>query len=326
MRTDRYRYSELLERASLPPADEHTMDYLYAIVDEGVLGASRHVQLTQKLFLHLMHTEDNQEVAWQKIKLAGELIADTRGVDTPIIGNSIRWLLRDLDGHDSDHVLKTLNERTSSWQKESKQRLDKILAVGDAVLGDAPTILAYDYSSTVAAVVKHKHLREPQTTVIVPESRAIDGGRPYLEEFVSAGIKVRFVLDMAIEHVMPDVVAVLLGVESLRCDGSFLNTIGSRTVARTAKLLAVPTYACTDLYKLDLRSYQGHMKTPSLRSYHERLLSHSSVASEEEVTTDAPELEVIGPELHTGFLTEYGLVPPQSIWSLGRSVFPEITA
>lgn len=321
---NRDRYQEMLERSSLPPADARTMEYLHAITDEGVLGASRHVQLIQELFLHLMRTTQDQSVAWQKIRLAADLIVTTRGVDTPIISNSIHWLLRDLDGEVPERIHDTLRERTTAWQDEAKHRLRKLLTVGNAALGGAPTLLAFDYSSTVASVVKHKHECDPKTRVIVPESRAIDGGRPYLDEFSAAGIDVHFILDMAVEHVMPRVTAVLLGVESLRCDGSFLNTIGSRMVARTAKLHAVPTYACTDLYKLDLRSYQGYTKTPTLRSYDTRLLVDS--LPEGRVYTDAPELEAVGPELHTGFLTEHGVVPPQSIWALGRSVFPEVEA
>jgi len=321
---NRDRYQELLERSSLPPGDARTMEYLHAITDEGVLGASRHVQLIQELFLHLMQTAQDKAVAWQKIRMAADIIATTRGVDTPVISNSIHWLLRDLDGEAPERVLDTLRERTTAWQHEAKRRLAKLLTVSNAALGEAPVLLAFDYSSTVAAIVKHKHGRDPKTRVIVPESRAIDGGRPYLEEFNAAGIDVHFILDMAVEHVMPRVTAVLLGVESLRCDGSFLNTIGSRMVARIAKLYAVPAYACTDLYKLDLRSYQGHMKTPTLRSYDARLLADSR--PEGRVCTDAPELEVVSPELHTGFLTEHGVVPPQSIWTLGRSVFPEVVA
>lgn len=322
---NRQLYVERLQRENLPPPDDQTMQYLRDIVDEGVLGASKHVQLVQDLFLHLMQKASDKEIAWRKIKVAGQLITEIRGVDTPIIGNSIRWLLRDLDGHDPEYILETLREKTNSWQTEARQRLDEILKVGKAILGASPVILAFDYSSTVAAVVKAKHEHDPKTTVIVPESRAIDGGRPYLQEFAQAGIEASYILDMAVEHMMPSVTAVLLGVESLRCDGSFLNTIGSRTVARLAKLYMIPTYACTDLYKLDLTSYNGHMKIPKLRSYDDRLLSNVSLSSNaSRVTTSAPELEAIGPDLHSGFITEHGLIPPQSIWMLGRSVFPEV--
>lgn len=326
MTTDkRQLYIERLQRENLPSPDDQTMQYLHDIVDEGVLGASKHVQLIQALFLHIMQQTSNKEIAWRKIKVAGQLITETRGVDTPLIGNSIRWLLRDLDGHNPEQVLRTLRERTDSWQTEARQRLDKILQIGKAILGASPVILTFDYSSTVAAVVKAKHEHDATTTVIVPESRAIDGGKPYLQEFTQAGIEVSYILDTAIEYVMPTVTAVLLGVESLRCDGSFLNTIGSRTVARLAKHYMVPTYACTDLYKLDLRSYEGYLKTPNLRSYDERLLSNIALPVQApRVTTHAPELEAIWPDLHAGFVTEHGLVPPQSIWMLGRSIFPEV--
>jgi translation initiation factor 2B subunit (eIF-2B alpha/beta/delta family) len=159
--------------------------------------------------------------------------------------------------------------------------------------------------------------------IVVPESRSIAGGVRYLQEFLPAGIAVRFIPDAAIEHGLAACDAVLLGVETLRADGSFLNTIGSALTARLAARLAIDVYGCTDLMKLDRRSYDGCRPSPAIRSYDELLLAGLDLARLDLVDTRAPELEVVPPDLTTAFLTEYGPVPPGAVWALGRHVFEE---
>ena len=45
----------------------------------------------------------------------------------------------------------------------------------------------------------------------------------------------------------------LIGCESLHCDGSVVNSLGSKPLARIARALEVPVYCCAELFKLDLR-------------------------------------------------------------------------
>ncbi len=182
--------------------------------------------------------------------------------------------------------------------------------------------MAFDYSSTVSAIVLALAAANRSLTVVVPESRTIAGGARYLQEFLPAGLTVRFLPDAAIEYGLGFCDAVLLGVETLRCDGSFLNTIGSRMTARLARGRGIEVYGCTDLLKLDIRSYSGWRPDPALRSYDKSLLAGLSLNGVGRAITTAPELEVIPADLTTAILTEHGAVPPQAIWSLGRETFP----
>jgi translation initiation factor 2B subunit (eIF-2B alpha/beta/delta family) len=110
-------------------------------------------------------------------------------------------------------------------------------------------------------------------------------------------------------------------VETLRADGSFLNTIGSRMIARLARDDGVEIYGCTDLLKLDMRSYDGHRPDPAIRTYDRPLTEGLVIEGIERADTSAPELEVILATLITGLLTEHGPVPPQAIWALGRQLY-----
>jgi translation initiation factor 2B subunit (eIF-2B alpha/beta/delta family) len=254
--------------------------------------------------------------------MAASFIARTRGYDTPVIGNSLTLLLAGLDDIPERERASALRKRIENWTGAAKVRKNRLIASAVAQLGHIRGVMAFDYSSTVSAIVLALAAANRGLTVVVPESRTIAGGARYLQEFLPAGLTVRFLPDAAIEYGLGFCDAVLVGVETLRCDGSFLNTIGSRMIARLARGRGIEVYGCTDLLKLDLRSYSGWRPDPALRSYDESLLAGLSLNGVGRTITTAPELEVIPADLTTAILTEHGAVPPQAIWTLGRETFP----
>lgn len=317
----RFDHVAEMEAAGLSRPDDATLHFLWQIVDEGVLGASRHVALGNQLLLHLIEATPDSAEGLKRARMAADFIARTRGHDTPVIGNSLRLLLAGLDDIPPAAQPQVLRDRVRKWDLAAAERKWQLVANAVRHLGTVRGVMAFDYSSTVSAVVIALAKVTPTLTVVVPESRAIAGGARYLEEFLPAGLKVRFVPDAAIDQTLGACDAALFGVETLRADGSFLNTIGSRMIARLASLSGVEIFGCTDLLKLDLRSYDGHRPTPAVRRYDDVLLAGLSIDNLDNADTRAPELEVVPAELTTAILTEYGPVPPPAIWDLGRKVF-----
>jgi translation initiation factor 2B subunit (eIF-2B alpha/beta/delta family) len=322
----RFEHVEELKAAGLTPPDDATLHFLWQIVDEGVLGASRHVALGNELLLHILDTVPNRWEALLRARMAARFIARTRGHDTPVIGNSLTLLLAGLDDVPEAKRAAELRTRIESWNEAAAARKCRLVASAVKHLSHIRGVMAFDYSSTVSAVVQAMAAANRGLTVVVPESRTISGGARYLEEFVPAGLTVRYLPDAAIEYGLGFCDAALFGVETLRADGSFLNTIGSRMIAKLARLQGIEVYGCTDLLKLDLGSYSGCRPVPALRSYDKPLLTGLSLPGLGFAVTTAPELEVVPPDLTTAILTEHGPVPPQAIWSLGRETFPSKTA
>lgn len=320
----RYEYADRLKEQGLPEPDDATMRYLHDIVDEGTLGATRHVRLAHELLVHLGSQDEPAGVNRRLLSRTAEFIATTRGKDTPVIANGVYWLLAAIEDVPDGRLAESLRERAAQWEEEAAERRDRLCRAATNLFGDGATLALFDYSSTVAAVVRTLQREGLSPTAVVFESRSIDGGRPYVEELAPLGVRLAFVPDMALEHAVRGCDAILYGVESLRCDGSFLNTIGSRLSAKTARDMRVPRYACTDLFKLDRHSYAGAMRRPSIRDYDELLLANMESGIASEVNTEAPELDVVDADLLTAYLTEFGYVPPHAIWSLGRETFPEI--
>jgi translation initiation factor 2B subunit (eIF-2B alpha/beta/delta family) len=307
-----------LETLGLAPPDDATMRFLWQIVDEGVLGASRHVQLANQLVLHLIDQDDS---GLRRARLVVDFIARTRGHDTPVIGNSLNLLLAGLDEVPADQQVETLKARVASWDKAAAARKASLVETAVRHLSAARGIMAFDYSSTVSAIVIALAEQNRAMRIVVPESRAIAGGARYLEEFLPRGLQVDFLPDAAIEYGLAKCDAAIFGIETLRADGSFLNTIGSRMVARLAIPMGVEIYGASDLMKLDRRSYSGHRPSLSLRAYDSLLKGGLAIEGLELADTTAPELEVIPAALTTALLTEHGVVPPSAIWALGRQVF-----
>ncbi len=314
----RFDYARAIEGLGLSPPDEATMHYLWQIVDEGVLGASRHVALGNQLLLHLIDAGDD---GLKHARLAADFIARTRGHDTPVIGNSLALLLAGLDEVEARCQADTLRTRIAAWDLAATARKRSLVTAACSHLAEARGVMAFDYSSTVAAIVIALAKARPDLHIVVPESRAIAGGARYLEEFLPQGLVVDYIPDAAIEYGLGRCDAVLFGVETLRADGSFLNTIGSRMIARLGAGMDVAIYGATDLLKLDRRSYRGLRPAPAIRSYDGVLKSGLAIEGLERAVTRAPELEVIPAQLTTALLTEHGPVPPAAIWALGRALF-----
>ncbi|MGE0004695.1 MAG: hypothetical protein AB7S92_03805 [Parvibaculaceae bacterium] len=313
----RFDYAREIEAAGLSPPDEATMHYLWQIVDEGVLGATRHVALGNQLILHLIDGDDGL----RRARLAAGFIARTRGQDTPVIGNSLALLLAGLDEADASRQAELLKARIAAWDAAAAKRKQCLVEAACSHLADVRSVMAFDYSSTVAAIVTGLAKARPDLRIVVPESRAIAGGARYLEEFLPQGLSVDYIPDAAIEYGLTLSGAVLFGVETLRADGSFLNTIGSRMIARLAADMDVDVYGAADMLKLDMRSYRGRRPAPALRSYDTVLKSGLGIEGLERAATCAPELEVVPAQLTTALLTEHGPVPPAAIWTLGRATF-----
>ncbi|WP_127144885.1 hypothetical protein [Pelagibacterium montanilacus] len=314
----RHEHAAELQELGLAAPDDTTMHYLWQIVDEGVLGASRHVKLSNELMAHLIETHED---GVERARLVAGFIARTRGHDTPVIGNNLQLLLAGLDAVPAAEQARELRERIARWDASAAERKQRLVASAVSHLSGARGILAFDYSSTVAAIVIAMAKDGQAFELVVPESRAIAGGARYLEDFLPAGLSVSFIPDAAIEHGMQACDAALFGIETLRADGSFLNTIGSRMIARLAGPMGVEIYGATDMLKLDRRSYGGHRPSPAIRTYDGVLKTGIDMPGIETVTTRAPELEVIPANLVTSILTEHGPVPPAAIWALGREMF-----
>ncbi len=300
----RFEFVDRMRERGLPTPDDATMQWLHDIVDEGVLGASNHVALALPLIARVAGA--NRLTALGEALELARFIADTRGVGAPIVANALAWQTDGVANLAAADAVAVLQARAKAWGTAAAERRQALVGKGAQALGRCRAPLIYDYSSTVADLVRALSALDVLETIIIPESRAIDGGRRYMTALSDLGVPILFLPDAALEYAVARSDAVLLGAESVTLDGGISNTVGSTLAARAAQARGIPVYGAADLFKVGDRR-ADELPDPALRRY-DFLLREG-----ERCSTEAPELEVVPPALVTAILTEVGPVAPRDI-------------
>lgn len=300
----RLAYPRLLAEHGLPAPDAETMRALHDIVDEGVLGASNHV--ARALPLVVRTAEAPRPTARDEALALAGFIARTRGAGAPIVANALAWLTEGTEALSPHEAAERMRARCARWDASAKDRRARLIARAAAALSDRRAPLIYDYSSTVADVIRAMDADGGLDQLVIPESRAIDGGRRYLHALADLGVPILFLPDAAIDHATTRADVILLGAESVTRDGGVVNTVGSVLVARAARDRGVQVYGAADLFKVGpLRA--AEMPAPELRRF------DFLRAEGEHASTEAPELEIVPPALIDAILTEDGPLAPGSV-------------
>lgn len=292
---------EIYRRLGFPAPCDWVMSGLRDIVDEGVLGATNHVALVLPLVARVA-AEPRSTALAEALELSS-FVARTRGAAAPIVANALAWQRRDIVGGSDPAAANLLAQRASDWDAKAKARRKSLIERGQIALQGCRAPLIYDYSSTVADLVRAIAAGSGLDRIVIPESRAIDGGRRYMLALADLGVTMLFVPDVALEHAVARSDAVLLGAESVSVDGGIVNTIGSIGAARAARSHGLAVYGAADLFKVSGITAAELPEHP-LRSY-PFLLREG-----EDASTTAPELETVPPALISTILTEIGPLAP----------------
>jgi translation initiation factor 2B subunit (eIF-2B alpha/beta/delta family) len=316
-----HQYEAAMAAQGLAPPDQMTLDLLTQILDESVMGATRHVRLAHRLLIHMAENAGKADAAWKAIGATADYICATRGADVPVVSNGVDWLMTGIGETGTAKRLGQLRSRAELWETQAQARLERLVEIGVTLLGAQAKPVLLGYSGTVATIIEALHERglNPMPTIL--ENRGGAGGIRYINQFLARGLDVQMAPDGAIEHVLGNATSLLIGCESIRCDGSVANALGSRPMARVAHALDVPVYCCADLFKLDLRSYAGAAAPSASRSYDFPWIHEITVPEGRRVDAAVPAVEIVPARFLTAIVTEEGPVPPAALWNLGRTLF-----
>lgn len=300
----------------LPHLSPPAQSLLDDILGTKVLGASRNIRQINDLFC--LAVEDRASASADELRATlrqlGDYFIATRGKNTPAIGNAIRWVLRGLD--EASQVRDFIHARRDAFNQRSLENARRMAEAGAALFANMRTLLPFDYSSTMLAILQRMAEEGHACHLIVLESRVLDGGRPIAQEATRWGHTVTFVPDMAFDALLPQAEAVLIGAETLQADGGIWNTIGSRAIAALARPSNIPFYVATELIKIDPQSLGGH---PRLIRPHDfsQLLGRETFDFRERISCVTPDLDLTPAELITAYITEYGV---QTLTQMRESV------
>jgi translation initiation factor 2B subunit (eIF-2B alpha/beta/delta family) len=315
------QYDAAMTAQGLPQPDQTTVDLLSQILDESVMGATRHVRLAHRLLIHMAENAGKAETAWNAVDATADYIFTTRGADVPVLSNGVAWLMTGIGKTGVAKRVAELRSRAALWETQAQARLNRLVEIGVTLLGAGARPVLLGYSGTVATIIEALHQRGLNPVPAILENRGGAGGIRYVNQFLACGLDVQVAPDSAIELMLRDATSLLIGCESIRCDGSVVNALGSRPMARIAHALEVPVYCCADLFKLDLRSYAGSGVPSATRTYEFPWVHDITVPDGRRIDAAVPAVEIVPAHFLTALVTEEGPVPPAALWNLGRTLF-----
>lgn len=312
-------------RAYLSPEAQNLFDN---IVNQTILGASSHIKMIAQMIRDLCSIAQTQHETTgslnAKIHLLAEYFIQTRGEASQAITNSILIMVRDTNNQmdsDLDSFINFIHHNIDDFETTNKRNLDLINQYSQSVLSRMKSILVFDYSSTVGHMIETCY---HPLEIFIAESRAFDGGKPYVSQALKGGHKVKFIPDVAIYYYLKQCQGVFIGSETYYADGKVFNSVGSELVASLCNSFGVPFYVLTSLIKIDLRSIYGFNKPLLMLDLRNRISPNFDNETNDQIDYTCPELVEIPPKFITAFITEEGIVPPSAIFQLSKNYLNDI--
>jgi ribose 1,5-bisphosphate isomerase len=213
-----------------------------------------------------------------------------------------------------------IHQKMNDFEQRNRQNLELINKYAQSVLSRMNAILLFDYSSTVGKMIE---TCDHPLEVFIAESRALDGGRPYISQALKGRHTVHFIPDVAIYHYLKKCDGVFIGAETFYADGTVFNTVGTEMVASLCNTFNIPFYILTTLVKIDLRSVYGYNKQPLMLNLRNRISPDLDDQIKDQIDYLCPEVVEISSKWITAFITEAGIVPPSAIFHLSTTFLNE---
>lgn len=283
----------------------------YDIVEGRSLGASNHIKMISKMYVEIAACND-EEKAESKVKQVGNYFKETRGKSSYAIIAALEKMEAKIKVGNASFKENVSNARIAYFN-EADADLESLLTYTQRILSNMQCVMIYDYSSTVEKAICRA---DKKLTVYIPESRAINGGYPFVEGVVKAGHDVHFIPDASMLSVLKNVDGVFIGAETFYPDGTAFNTIGSDILAELCKLKHVPYYVLTPCIKCDVRARYGIYKEVLIKDLNNSLTDQWSDELKGSVNCETIELIGIPPELISGYVTEKGILRTSDLFSI----------
>lgn len=257
----------------------------------------------------------------KEVEKAGFSLSEARE-NEPLATNGVRYVLgklKDFSGlTEAREAISSAADEYLVLIKESKQ---KIIENGVQLLKGTNVILTHCHSSTATATLIGVSKENPKLQVVATETRPLYQGRKTAKELVDAKVNVTQIVDDAAPSFIEDdrylpVESVLVGCDELLRDGSFINKVGTYSMALSAKVGKDEFYVTTTLLKMNM--------------YKEPKFPEIEMRAAREIWEDAPKglkiinpaFEVVGPEFVTGYITEDGVLKADELKENALKLYP----
>jgi len=163
-----------------------------------------------------------------------------------------------------------LQQTIERIRNERSSFLSRITENSGDLLIESDKILLYGFSTTVLAILEScPHKNTIQVFVCECRNKSKKGyneGITLAEKIRDMGFRQVFVIsDISVGHYMSKfkITKVLVGADGIWPDGSFVSTVGHKTIAITAHSFKIPVYVFADSYKIaDVKKWTDDVRPP----------------------------------------------------------------
>ncbi len=287
------------------------------------LGASPNIKAIGCMYIDIAeHAEENGLTSSQTIDRVMEITEffdKLRGESSKAVTNAMMVMTAGVEKY-RNASLKEATEyiikASRSYSEKAAAWMDKIKEYGYNLIKDSKGVLVFDYSSTVDAMLQVAYEKGTKLDVYIPESRGLDGGRPFVQSAIKYGHNPHFFPDGSIMYFLEKCDVAFGGAETFYPDGTAVNTSGTEMIAALCQVLGKKFYIPTTLIKVDLRGMYGLVKRECYRNLDQWLASHWPEEMRAKTDFNCPDLGVVEPKFITAYITEEGIIPPQSMFNV----------
>ncbi len=200
-------------------------------------------------------------------------------------------------------------------EKDALARVDagakRLAEYGAKLIPDGALVLTHCHSSTSTSCMMAAKRMRKKFSVVCFETRPRWQGRKTAEELAKAGIDVTIAVDGAMNLFMKKADIVMVGADSVTSRGDLINKIGTSALAHIARMNDVSFYSAAELYKYSPMTIYGDRE-----KIEERDPKEVWERPPRRVKVRNPAFEATAAKYVSGYITEEGVIPPQSFFTL----------
>ncbi len=249
--------------------------------------------------------------------VAADELAAARATE-PMLRNYLRYILNYVQ-RDEGASVGELKSLVASLQKSIYRDMEKsktaIVEYGASLLRSGHTYMTHCHSSTVTGIFTEAFDDGKDFSVIACETRPLYQGVRTAKELASHGIPTTLIVDSAAHSFIRHCDAVFVGADAVTASGNLVNKIGTSGIAHFAHSFEIPFYSAAEMHKFDYLTKWGMLEPIEQRSPDE-ILKESKKMKNLKIAN--PAFDVTPADYITAYITEKGIIPPQSIMLLAK--------
>jgi len=165
------------------------------------------------------------------------------------LSNAITFVMGGATGENADEMKANIEKTANEFITNSNSAVDVIGELCAKRIPDGNTIMTHCNSAAALTGIIKAHDQGKAIKVFATETRPWHQGYITTQALADAGVDVTLIVDSAARYFMKETDLFIIGADTITCDGSVINKIGTSQIALSAHEHSVPVIVCAESYK-----------------------------------------------------------------------------